>query len=202
MVPSELERISCVAKEWSVDLTAETAARLGRFCAILLEWNKRVNLTGATSLDDLLAEHLPDSFIAARLISEAASVVDIGAGGGLPGIPLAILRPDCKFTLVEPRGRRVAFLNTAARLCGCGQTKVIQCRSEEMAKGGHDVAMSRATFAPETWLELGRELVGASGHVLSFSTVEVASASMRLAGSVSYRVGRGVERWVGLFDKT
>ena len=201
MGPSELDKISCVAKEWSVDLAADTAARLGRFCAVLLEWNRRVNLTGAKSLDDLLVEHLPDSFIAARLIAEAASVVDIGSGGGLPSIPLAILRPDCRLTLVEPRGKRVAFLNTATRLCGCGKTSVVQCRSEEVESGGYDVAMSRATFAPDAWLELGKELVGGSGHVLVFSTVKVECRTMRLAESVSYRVGRGVPRWSGLFVK-
>src|ERR1019366_7288965 len=90
MAPNPDEQIFRLAKEWAVDLAAETAARVGRFCAVLLEWNNRVNLTGAKSLADLLAEHVPDSFVAARLIPENASVIDIGSGGGLPGIPLAI----------------------------------------------------------------------------------------------------------------
>ncbi len=202
MAPSELDRICRVAKEWSVDLTSETAARLGHFCAILLEWNQRVNLTGARSLDDLLMNHLPDSFIAARFIANGALVVDIGSGGGLPSIPFAILRPDCKLTLVEPRGRRVAFLNTAVRTCGCGHASVIQCRSEVLARGSYEVAMSRATFEPGTWLEVGRELVKDGGRVIAFSTTEVACEGMRLADSVGYHVGRDAARWAGLFVRT
>ena len=199
MAPNGDEEICRLAKEWSVDVASETAGRLGRFCGILLEWNKRVNLTGAQSLEVLLAEHLPDSFVAARLIPENACVVDIGSGGGLPGIPLAILRPDCRFDLVEPRGRRVAFLNTACRMCECRNTGVTQARSEELKSRSYDVAMSRATFAPEEWLRLGRELVGAHGKVLVLSTSGIASEAMRLGENVSYRVGSGAPRWAGLF---
>jgi 16S rRNA (guanine527-N7)-methyltransferase len=201
MAPNPDEQIFRLAKEWAVDLAAETAARVGRFCAVLLEWNKRVNLTGARSLADLLAEHVPDSFVAARLIPENASVIDIGSGGGLPGIPLAILRADCRFKLVEPRGKRVAFLNTAVRTCGCRNVSVLQARSEELEGGGYDVAMSRATFAPEDWLQLGSELVGARGQVLVFSTAELASEATRLGEGVSYRSGQGTPRWAGLFGR-
>src|SRR5664279_3344709 len=201
MAPNQDEQMFRLAKEWSVDLDDEAAVRIGHFCAVLLEWNKRVNLTGAKNLDDLLAEHVPDSFVAAKLIPENASVIDIGSGGGLPGIPLAILRADCRFKLVEPRGKRVAFLNTVVRTCGCRNANVMQARSEELAGGGYDVAMSRATFAPENWLELGRGLVGPCGQVLVFSTAEMTSEAMRLGEGVSYRAGRGAPRWAGLFGR-
>jgi 16S rRNA (guanine527-N7)-methyltransferase len=199
MAPNEHEGICRLAEEWSVELEAEGAARLERFCALLLEWNKRVNLTGARGFDDLLAEHLPDSFVAARLIPPEASVVDIGSGGGLPSIPLAILRADCRLMLVEPRGKRVAFLNTAVRTCGCRNASVVQGRSEDLVSDGHDLAMSRATFAPGDWLELGTALVGPGARVLVFSTAEVSSKAMRLESGVSYRVGQGSPRWAGVF---
>jgi 16S rRNA (guanine527-N7)-methyltransferase len=199
MAPNGSDKICRLAREWSVDLATESEGRVSRFCEVLLEWNKRVNLTGAQSFDDLLAEHLPDSFVAAQLVPPDASVVDIGSGGGLPGIPLAILRPDCHVTLVEPRGRRVAFLNTAARTCECRNVSIVQVRSEELGSHGYDLAMSRATFAPDRWVEVGTELIGAGGHVLVFSTAGITSKAMRLAKSVAYRVGNNTPRWAGLF---
>jgi 16S rRNA (guanine527-N7)-methyltransferase len=199
MESDERGEIFRLAREWSVDVTVEMVARLERFCAVLLEWNKRVNLTGARNFDDLEGEHLPDSFAAARLIPPNSRVVDVGSGGGLPAVPLAILRPDCSLTLVEPRGRRVAFLNTAVRTCACRNIRVVQGRSDDKGMGGFDLATSRATFVPEEWLELGKDLVGRPGRVLVFTTAEMSSGSARLVGSFDYRLRSGATRWAGLF---
>lgn len=187
-----------LAKEWSIDLVSDAMQRLGQFCSLLLEWNKRVNLTGAQSLQDLASEHLPDSFAAARLVPKSSRVVDVGSGGGLPGIPFALLRPDCRMTLVEPRAKRVAFLRAAARQCRAASISVVRGRHDVLQEA-FSVAMSRATFAPDEWLGIAKGMVGSVGGVLVFSTRPVVQSGAVLEDSVKYEVGRGSERWAGFY---
>src|SRR4029079_16814605 len=88
------------------------------FWSLLLTWNARINLTGAGTRDELLGEHFPDALAMASLVPPGARLVDVGSGGGLPAVPLSVLRPDLGLTLVEPRAKRVAFLRTAVRTLG------------------------------------------------------------------------------------
>src|SRR5436853_71284 len=109
---------------FQVPVSAEQHIRLHRFYELLLVWNRQINLTGARSLDELLSEHLPDSFALSRLVPQSASVADVGSGGGLPAIPFALLRPDASLTLFETRAKRVAFLRTAIRELGVGSARI------------------------------------------------------------------------------
>ena len=108
-----------------------------------------------------------DALVAARLpaVSEGVRIVDIGSGGGAPALPLALLLPNAHFTLVEPRRKRVAFLRTAIGTVALGgRATVIEGRLGAPRVDGTleafaaDLAMSRATFAPEQWLALGIRL--------------------------------------------
>jgi 16S rRNA (guanine527-N7)-methyltransferase len=190
-----------VARDWPGTVGEDVADRIALFMRRLLEWNQRVNLTGARSFEDLLGEHLPDSFAISKLVPLDSSVVDVGAGGGLPGIPFALLRPDCRVTLLEPRAKRVAFLNTAARETACKNVSVVRARLEEVASLRFDVAVSRATFSPEEWLELGPSLLLASGRVVLLTTfaVKPRAANARLVDSVGYETSGGSARWAGCY---
>lgn len=190
-----------VARDWTDAVADDVAVRIAVYMKRLLEWNRQVNLTGARSFQQLLGEHLPDSFALSKLVPLDSSVVDVGSGGGLPGIPFALLRPDCRVTLLEPRAKRVAFLNTAARETACKNVSVVRARLEEVALLRSDVAVSRATFPPETWLELGPSMVVASGRVVVLSTFEVKprAANARLIDSVGYKTSAGLARWAGCY---
>lgn len=190
-----------VALDWPGSVGEDVAERIALFMRRLLDWNRRVNLTGARSFEDLLGEHLPDSFAISKLVPLDSSVVDVGAGGGLPGIPFALLRPDCRVTLLEPRAKRVAFLSTAARETACKNVSVVRARLEEIASLRFDVAFSRATFSPEKWLELGPSLVNAPGLVVVLTNVSVKpkAANARLVDSVGYRTSGGSTRWAGCY---
>jgi 16S rRNA (guanine527-N7)-methyltransferase len=169
---------------------------------LLLRWNARVNLTGARTLDDLLEDHLPDSFALARLASVGAKVVDVGAGGGLPGVPFALLRRDCRVTLVEPRAKRTAFLSTARReVGGSAELEVLRAREEELSAGMFDVATSRATFQPLEWLVLASRLLvpGGVAVVLASGPIEGDREGYSLRDAVSYETGRCASRWAGAF---
>jgi 16S rRNA (guanine527-N7)-methyltransferase len=172
------------------------------FWSLLLKWNARINLTGARTREDLVGEHLPDALAMARLIPLGVRVVDIGAGGGLPGIPFALLRPDVSLTLVEPRAKRVAFLRTAVRESGLARAEVIADRVEALSARAWDVATSRATFAPEEWLEKGQRFAPA---VLAFAArrADVGTPkSGALEADLSYETAAQHPRWTGLFRFT
>jgi 16S rRNA (guanine527-N7)-methyltransferase len=94
----------------------------------------------------LWTRHVLNSAAVAGLIDPGARVVDIGSGAGLPGIPLAIARPDCQITLVEPLERRVRFLLEMVDALGLGRVRVVRGRAEEVVAqcGDADVVISRA----------------------------------------------------------
>ena len=190
-----------LADQWSFAVATEVADLIALYMQQLLVWNKRVNLTGARSLEDLLGEHLPDSFALAKLVPEGLEVVDVGSGGGLPAIPFALLRRDCRVTLVEPRAKRIAFLNTVARVCGCVSVEISRKRLEDFRGSRFSVAMSRATFAPEEWLRLAPPLVVPGGRMIVLTTSQVRPevTQHRLVDSIEYRTSSGASRWAGCY---
>lgn len=174
--------------------------RIGEFVRLLLKWNVRINLTGARSAEDVVGEHLIDSFAMAGFVPEGARVVDVGSGGGLPAIPLAILRPECFVTMVEPRGKRVAFLRTAVRELGCGHSEVVHGRVDSIPRHVYGVAGSRATFEVSQWLEVARDLVVRDGRIVAFASSAVPAVSgLALSASVSYLTSGGGRRWAGAY---
>lgn len=204
MREDEAACLARLAEEWNFYLTPETAGRVLGFCRRLIEWNAGVNLTGAQSVAEVIGEHVVDSFAMARLIPPRSSVVDVGAGGGLPGLPLVIARPDLRLTAVEPRAKRVAFLRTAVREFQLASVEVVRERTGVSARGSFEVAASRATFPPEEWLGLGLGLVRPQGLVLVFAgqAWQPEDPSIRVASALSYVTARGRARWIGAFCST
>ena len=172
--------LSVLAAESGVAVDDARSAALLAYCDLLLRWGARINLTGARDRATLIAAHLPDAFALARLLTESGDVVDVGSGGGLPALPLALLRPTLTMVLCEPTAKKVAFLRTAIRELGLGErVQVHATRAEALiaTKGGQfDVAMSRATLPPADWLALGERLVRPGGRVLALVNHGVTTA--------------------------
>lgn len=123
--------------------TSTGVSKLARYLSELDRWRRRVNLTGALSVDEL-AVHALESVLGQKLIIHGARVIDIGSGGGFPGLPLALVRPDVSMTLLEPRARRAAFLRHCVRVLDLSKTAVLEARIEEVGGQTFDVATVRA----------------------------------------------------------
>jgi 16S rRNA (guanine527-N7)-methyltransferase len=137
----------------------EMVPSLCRYLDLLVTWNSRVDLTAARSADELVDLVLCDALVIARdATAPQGRWVDVGSGAGAPALPLAVLRPDLNLTLVEPKSKRVAFLRTSAGDLGLDNAAVSRCRSQALGVGSYDVALSRATLPPESWLADGARL--------------------------------------------
>jgi 16S rRNA (guanine527-N7)-methyltransferase len=116
----------------------------------LTRWNERLNLTRIRGLSDSVRFHYCESLFLARFLpSGPHRIVDIGSGGGFPGIPVAIFRPDCEVTLVESHQRKAVFLREAGR--ELGNVKVIPQRAEEVREH-FDWLISRAVAPADVLL--------------------------------------------------
>jgi 16S rRNA (guanine527-N7)-methyltransferase len=123
-----------------IELSEAQIASLERHYELLLHWNRKINLTTVTELTEAARRHYCESlFLAARL--SAGEVVDIGSGAGFPGLPVAVVRPDCRVTLVEAHQRKAVFLREASR--GLPNVSVVANRAESV-NGTFDWLISRA----------------------------------------------------------
>lgn len=139
---------------------------LATYLDLLLEWNRRLDLTAARGVDELVDLFVADATIVALTTAGVQDWVDVGTGAGAPGLPLRLLRPELDMTLVEPLSKRAAFLRSAIGTFGWSNVRVERVRSEEIAGGAHEVAISRATLAPEQWLREGARIGRSSVWVL------------------------------------
>ena len=105
-------QLASVSAELGVSLAPESVATLAQYVGLVFRWQRIANLTGAADPETFIREHLADCLSVLPFIGEGA-LADIGSGAGLPGLIVAILRPDIPVTLVEPRGKRARFLEQA-----------------------------------------------------------------------------------------
>ncbi len=132
-----------------VTLAPEALARVGHYLALLLAMNERMNLTAVTSPDEAWTRHALDALTLAPLLPPSGRVVDVGSGGGVPAIPLAVARPDLRFTLVEATQKKCSFLARAAGALGLTNVRVEASRAELLARdpshrGAYDAVTARA----------------------------------------------------------
>ena len=113
-----------------ISLSTLQTERLRGHLELLAKWNRRLNLTAIKRADDMLVRHLLDSLAIARFAA-SGTLLDIGSGGGFPGVPLAIANPDLRVTLLDSRARRVEFLRYACAALGLGNVSVVKQRVED-----------------------------------------------------------------------
>ena len=144
--------------EIGITLSQEQIEKLIKYMHLILEWNKNINLTAITDEKEIITKHFVDSLTSSKWIKEHSKVIDCGTGAGFPGIPLAILRDDCQFVLIDSLNKRVNFLNEVIQLLKLDNVSTLHIRAEELASNRNyrevfDIAISRAVANMSTLLE-------------------------------------------------
>jgi len=160
---------------------------LAELLDLVVTWNERIDLTAARTPEELVDLFVADAALLARHARSGASWVDVGSGGGAPGLPLGILRRDLSITLVEPRIKRVAFLRSAIGSLKLERVRAERKRAEDLEAGSFDTAVSRATFSPQKWLELAGRLIRDDLWILVAKAEAPALAGFRVADDLRYR---------------
>lgn len=153
-----------------LNVSRETLAALEHYAALLEKWNARINLVAPTTIAELWQRHIIDSAqIFDHALKHAKHWVDLGSGGGLPGVVCAVLAremmPDCRFTLIESDKRKAAFLMTAARELSL-PIKVLAERVEQAAPQDADIVSARALAPLPQLLPLVARHLGPKGTAL------------------------------------
>lgn len=168
------ERLQAGLERLGVAADGAALERLARYHALLTAWNARIDLTAVLEPEEMVDRHYLDSAapLALGLIPQGARVIDVGTGAGLPGIPLCILRPDLRVTLLDAQRKRVAFLQAAIEALDL-PAQAVHMRAEDAARDeahreAYDVAVSRAVAATPTLLELTLPFVRVGGRAIAW----------------------------------
>jgi 16S rRNA (guanine527-N7)-methyltransferase len=162
----------------AVDLGEQQLAQLERLCAELLSWNERVNLTSITDPHDMAIRHVLDSLTVIPLLQswgrawgQDLALVDIGSGGGFPGLPIAIALPSFRVTLVDATAKKVGFLQQAIETLGLANARAIHSTAEELGRlpehrEVYDAGVVRAVGSIGTLVELLVPLLRVGGRCI------------------------------------
>ncbi len=164
---------------FNIKLDDEKKNRLASFYDLLKEWNSYMNLTAITEWDDVLKKHFLDSLSIVRAVKEIRSskwnVIDVGTGAGFPGIPLKIVFPELRLTLLDSLQKRILFLNTVIDKLDLKDVRTVHGRAEDLARNSqmrecYDVCVSRAVANLATLSELCLPFVRKEGVFVSYKT--------------------------------
>ena len=130
------EILKKAAEEYGISLSETQLRQFDRYQELLVEWNRKMNLTALTEPKDVAIKHMIDSVSVydEKWFSEGMSVIDVGTGAGFPGLPLKILCPSLKVTLLDSLNKRVKFLETVVSELGLRDIVCVHARAEEAAR--------------------------------------------------------------------
>ncbi len=193
-----LERCS---GESGLELSEAQIAELLRYVQTLDFWRERMNLVSVRDRREIVERHLADGLVAGAFIRENKyirdEIVDVGSGAGIPGVPLAIVCPESRVVLLEPRRKRASFLRSVLRECSTCNMTVESATVEDFRsdKGrGCDVIISRATFPPEELARRSEGLLRPGGRLIAFTTKssvlpETLPGQLEAEAGISRRLG-------------
>lgn len=122
------------AEKINIKFTEEQLEKFYQYMNMLLEWNEKINLTAIVEPKEVILKHFIDSLTINKYLKENATLADVGTGAGFPGIPLKILRPDIKITLVDSLNKRINFLNEVIEKLNLEDIETVHSRIEDFGK--------------------------------------------------------------------
>jgi 16S rRNA (guanine527-N7)-methyltransferase len=143
------------------------AGRLADYVELLAKWNEAYNLTAVRAPDEMVTRHLMDSLAVLPFLGDGR-VLDVGTGAGLPGLVLAMARPEQAFVLLDSSGKKTRFVEHAATRLGVGNVQVVKARAEEhQDPAGFATVLSRAFAAVADFIRAAGHLAAPGGRLLA-----------------------------------
>jgi 16S rRNA (guanine(527)-N(7))-methyltransferase RsmG len=184
-----LARVRTPALQQSLDL----------YKKLLLTWTAKMNLIGPEARENIDA-HIAEAVTAARILKPQGNVLDFGSGGGLPGIPMALMSPDARFHLVEADQKKWAFLKHVVRECGLDAVVHGDRLARVLAKFPPDLkfslVVSRAVGKPEEWVPLLAPFLADGARVGLFQATREVPPLGGFVVKAVHALPRGAENWL------
>lgn len=161
-------------KDNNLSINNKQAEMFNKYYQLLIEYNKKFNLTNITDIYDVASKHFVDSVLGSALIKPSAKVLDIGCGAGFPGIPLAIMRPDLNFVMIDSVGKKIGFINTVIASLGLKNCNALHTRAQEFCikpnREGFDYVIARALAPLNILTELCIPFIKTNGTMLAYKS--------------------------------
>ena len=165
MADSLLAQIKTGCETLKLTLTEQQYQQFADYVALLAKWNKVYNLTSVRQIDDMVGRHLLDSLTILPYLN-GERLLDVGSGGGLPGIPIAIARPDLDVTLLDSNSKKTRFLQQVKAELGLDNVNVVHSRVEQTDLPQFDLITARAFATIADIIALTKPLCGEGTQLL------------------------------------
>ncbi len=170
-----MKELQTALEQLNIPYTEETIEKYRLYMEGIIEWNEKVNLTSITDRDDFIKLHFVDSIMSVPCeeFQKAKRIIDVGTGGGFPGIPLALAAPDKEFVLMDSLNKRIKIINQLCEEIGITNVTAVHARAEELAKNKahrqkYDLCVSRAVANLSTLSEYCLPFIKQGGWFLSY----------------------------------
>lgn len=203
MRPDMLKRLAEGLRDMGYEMDPAVVAQFETYREELLHWNERTNLTAITDPLEVEVRHFLDSLtvlqVLAGLLGSGARlrIIDVGSGAGFPGIPLKLMAPEIRLTLLEATGKKVDFLRQVVSRLGLSTTEVVYGRAEEVAhsagqREAYDVAVARAVAPLATLAEICLPFVNIGGMMIALKKGDLQAELVSAREAVSLTGGSEV----------
>ncbi|OGO40285.1 MAG: 16S rRNA (guanine(527)-N(7))-methyltransferase [Chloroflexi bacterium RBG_16_57_8] len=195
-----MDRLIDGTRRLGFELNNRQVEQFEAYYHVLVEWNKKVNLTSITAYEDVQIKHFLDSLTVTLAFRRGTNydglrVIDVGTGAGMPGIPLKILLPEIRLTLLEATEKKAAFLRHVIGKLGLDDVEVVSGRAEDVAhktehREKYDLVLSRAVAALPTLVELTLPFCAVGGMFVAQKQAEAKPEVEQAARAVDIMGGR------------
>ncbi|MCS7257946.1 MAG: 16S rRNA (guanine(527)-N(7))-methyltransferase RsmG [candidate division WOR-3 bacterium] len=190
---TEYEILENWCKELNLNITSEAINKFKIYAQLINEWNKKINLVSRKDISRIVSYHFVDSVSSVFLIPYNTDVADLGSGAGLPGIPIKIVRPDLKLTLIESIKKKAQFLNEVVKTLCLDNTQILSVRAELISELQCDIILVRLVGKIKDILQIANPLLRPQGRVIFYKSKHVdyeIEEAQKIASKMHYNLNQ------------